>query len=161
VEETPVVEETVKPKKSTKKSRKRKREENTEANGQNGQNGKNKKNGKGEQHVEQTNGGEQNVEEQNVEEQMNEEEQEIYPKKKKRKVNESFRRIASTDAPILSDYKIIKGDQGAKRVNKNLKNVKGDRFRHEKTKKKRSYKIDGNITLGVHSTKLDTSSDDD
>jgi len=56
--------------------------------------------------------------------------------------------------------KKIQGDEGAKRVNVNLKNVTGDRFRHEKTKKKRSFKSGAKITLGVHSKTLDSSDDD-
>jgi len=99
--------------------------------------------------------------EQNEGENGGEQYDEDYPKKKKRKVNEPFRRIdTSKSVPVLSDYKFIKGDDAAKKVNQNLKNVKGDRFRHEKTKKKRSYKGGGHgskITFSVHSKKLDDS----
>jgi len=159
-----------KEKKKEKKIKKRKREEveetNVEENGNGEENGNVEENGNG---AENGNGedGDINEVEQNENEEIigedNQVEEYDVPQKKKRKVNEPWRRIDTSKSlglPILSDYKKIQGDEGAKRVNVNLKNVTGDRFRHEKTKKKRSFKSGAKITLGVHSKTLDSSDDD-
>jgi len=159
-----------KKKRKRKKIKKRKREEveetNVEENGNGEENGNVEENGNG---AENGNGedGDINEVEQNENEEIigedNQVEEYDVPQKKKRKVNEPWRRIDTSKSlglPILSDYKKIQGDEGAKRVNVNLKNVTGDRFRHEKTKKKRSFKSGAKITLGVHSKTLDSSDDD-
>jgi len=139
--------------KMKKKSRKRKREENGEQN-----NPEEIKNG----HAEEGDGN--NLENGNGNG-NGEEDVDANPKKKKRKINEPFRKIKVEDNPnpVLSDYKKIVGDEWARRANQDLKDVKGDRFRHEKTKKKRgSYKGGGNsISMGVHSKKYDNSSEDE
>jgi len=89
----------------------------------------------------------------------------LFNQKKKRKTNQPFRRITATELenPEIANYKKVDGDDWAKKAYQDLKGVKGDRFRHEKTKKKRgSYKGDGaNITMEVHSIRLDNSDDDD
>jgi len=141
--------------KKTKKTKKRKRKE-VDENGTE----EVKNEGTEEVNTNESNNGVETIEE--IDSKGKEAEENEMPLKKKRKVNERFRKIDTEKTiPLLNNYKTIYGDEGAKKVNKDLKNVKGDRFRHEKTKKKRSYKGGGtSITMEVHSTNIGSDSSD-